>query len=106
MLGFLDFSAYIQNDVGNRFSPTVIACAITARSSKTPLPTHVVIGRYGGLSKNSVVLLEQIRTIDKERLQDEIGYLTPKQMEQIDTALQISLGLAPTLLSLKEENHV
>lgn len=88
----------LQNNVGNLHSPTVIACAITAQPGKAPLPTHVHIGRYGRLSKSSIALLEQIRTIDKERLQDKAGYLTPKQMEQIDTALQISVGLAPAFL--------
>lgn len=88
----------LQNNVGNLHSPTVIACAITARPNKTPLPTHVAIGRHGRLAKASVALLEQIRTIDKERLQDKAGYLTPSQMEQIDTALQISVGLVPAFL--------
>ena len=88
----------LQNNVGNLHSPMVIACAITARPGKTPLPTHVAIGRHGRLAKASVALLEQIRTIDKERLQDKAGYLSPKEMDQIDTALQISVGLVPAFL--------
>lgn len=84
----------IQNDIGNRFSPTVIVAAITAQIQKAKLPTHVEIdaARYG-LDKNSVVLLEQVRTIDKSRLSDKITHLDEDMMRQVEEALEISLGL-------------
>lgn len=84
----------LQNDIGNRFSPTVIVAAITAQIQKAKLPTHVEIDakRYG-LERDSVILLEQIRTIDKQRLTDKIMHLDEEVMEKIDYALQISLGL-------------
>ncbi|KZE36969.1 MULTISPECIES: type II toxin-antitoxin system PemK/MazF family toxin [Bhargavaea] len=84
----------IQNDIGNRFSPTVIVAAITAQIQKAKLPTHVEIdaARYG-LDKNSVVLLEQVRTIDKSRLSDKITHLDEEMMRQVEEALEISLGL-------------
>jgi mRNA interferase MazF len=84
----------IQNDIGNRFSPTVIIAAITAQIQKAKLPTHVEIDaqRYG-FERDSVILLEQIRTIDKQRLTDKITHLDEEMMEKVDEALQISLGL-------------
>lgn len=84
----------IQNDIGNRFSPTVIVAAITAQIQKAKLPTHVEIDakRYG-FERDSVILLEQIRTIDKQRLTDKITHLDDEMMEKVDDALQISLGL-------------
>jgi mRNA interferase MazF len=84
----------IQNDIGNRFSPTVIVAAITAQIQKAKLPTHVEIDakRYG-FERDSVILLEQIRTIDKQRLTDKITHLDEEMMEKVDDALQISLGL-------------
>ncbi|WP_059171508.1 type II toxin-antitoxin system endoribonuclease NdoA [Bacillus sp. FJAT-27445] len=84
----------IQNDIGNRFSPTVIIAAITAQIQKAKLPTHVEINakRYG-FERDSVILLEQIRTIDKQRLTDKITHLDDEMMEKVDEALQISLGL-------------
>lgn len=84
----------IQNDIGNRFSPTVIVAAITAQIQKAKLPTHVEIDakRYG-FERDSVILLEQIRTIDKQRLTDKITHLDEEMMEKVDEALQISLGL-------------
>jgi mRNA interferase MazF len=84
----------IQNDIGNRFSPTVIIAAITAQIQKAKLPTHVEIDakRYG-FERDSVILLEQIRTIDKQRLTDKITHLDDEMMEKVDEALQISLGL-------------
>ncbi|KAB2328572.1 type II toxin-antitoxin system endoribonuclease NdoA [Cytobacillus depressus] len=84
----------IQNDIGNRFSPTVIVAAITAQIQKAKLPTHVEIDakRYG-FERDSVILLEQIRTIDKQRLTDKITHLDDEMMEKVDEALQISLGL-------------
>jgi mRNA interferase MazF len=84
----------IQNDIGNRFSPTVIVAAITAQIQKAKLPTHVEIDakRYG-FERDSVILLEQIRTIDKQRLTDKITHLDDEMMEKVDDALQVSLGL-------------
>lgn len=84
----------IQNDIGNRFSPTVIVAAITAQIQKAKLPTHVEIeAKKHGLERDSVVLLEQIRTIDKQRLTDKIAHLDEELMRKVDEALQISLGL-------------
>lgn len=84
----------VQNDVGNRYSPTVIAAAITSHREKTKLPTHIEVqGVECGLSKDSVVLLEQIRTIDKRRLKERMGTLDSECMNQIDRALSISFGL-------------
>ena len=87
----------IQNDMGNRFSPTVIVAAVTSRQDKHPLPTHVPISlNHCGLKEHSVVLLEQIRTIDHIRLREYIGRLTEKDMKQVDHALRISIGLSMT----------
>ena len=84
----------IQNDIGNRFSPTVIVAAITAQIQKAKLPTHVEIdAKKYGLERDSVILLEQIRTIDKQRLTDKITHLDEVMMSRVDEALQISLGL-------------
>ena len=84
----------IQNDVGNRYSPTVIAAAITSQQNKARLPTHIEIeARTYGLSKNSVVLLEQVRTLDKRRLRERMGCLDEKAMQRVDGAIAISLGL-------------
>ncbi len=84
----------IQNNVGNRYSPTVIAAAITSRGTKAKLPTHIKLyASDSGLSKDSVVLLEQIRTIDKTRLKEKMGTLSPYDMYKVDEALSISFGL-------------
>lgn len=83
----------IQNDTGNKYSPTVIIAAITSQTNKTNLPTHVKITGDINLPKNSVVLLEQIRTIDKRRLRDKVGQLDKKVTKNIDKALYISLSL-------------
>lgn len=84
----------VQNDVGNRHSPTVIAAAITSQINKAKLPTHIELsGRTYGLSKDSVVLLEQIRTIDKKRLREKMGRLDLDVMQQVDDALVVSFGL-------------
>jgi mRNA interferase MazF len=84
----------IQNDIGNRFSPTVIVAAITAQIQKAKLPTHVEIeAKAHGLDRDSVVLLEQIRTIDKQRLTDKITHLEEEMMRKVDDALLISVGL-------------
>ena len=84
----------VQNDVGNKYSPTVIAAAITSKMGKTKLPTHIeLIGKNVGLTKDSVVLLEQIRTIDKRRLREHMGRLDEGLMTQVDTAIAVSFGL-------------
>ncbi|MBO4992613.1 MAG: type II toxin-antitoxin system PemK/MazF family toxin [Firmicutes bacterium] len=84
----------IQNDVGNKYSPTVIVAAITSQINKAKLPTHVEI-RAGehGLNKDSVVLLEQLRTVDKRRLKERIGRMDADAMEKVNEALVISLGI-------------
>ncbi len=83
----------VQNDVGNKYSPTVIAAAVTSRINKAKLPTHIELNAVEyGLSKDSVVLLEQIRTLDKRRLKERICELSPKTMIMVDDALLISLG--------------
>ena len=87
----------VQNDVGNRYSPTVIAAAITSQREKAKLPTHIeVCGESCGLAKNSIVLLEQIRTIDKRRLKEHMGTLDDNSMNLINRALSISFGLGAT----------
>ncbi len=84
----------VQNDVGNRFSPTVIAAAITSQKDKARLPTHIQVqSTDSGLARDSIVLLEQIRTIDKRRLKEHMGRLDDGSMGRVDTALQISFGL-------------
>ena len=84
----------VQNDVGNRYSPTVIAVAITSRMGKTKLPTHIdVIGPESGLAKDSVILLEQIRTIDKQRLKEKMGHLDDATMKNVNDAIEVSFGL-------------
>lgn len=84
----------VQNDVGNRYSPTTIVAAITSQLNKAKLPTHIQIKAHpAGLSKDSFVLLEQIRTIDKSRLRDKIGHLEPSLMKKVDTAMMVSFAL-------------
>lgn len=84
----------LQNDVGNKYSPTTIVAAITSRIKKAKLPTHVELdSSHYPLEKDSVILLEQIRTIDKRRLKEKIAHLDAETMVEIDRALQISLGL-------------
>lgn len=84
----------IQNNVGNKYSPTVVVAAITSQIDKAKLPTHVEVSASDyGLDKNSVILLEQVRTIDKQRLQDKMTELDDKIMKRVDEALKISLGL-------------
>lgn len=87
----------IQNDVGNRYSPTVIAAAITSRLGKTKLPTHIdIIADKVGLAKDSVVLLEQIRTLDKRRLKERMGHLDEGMMVAVNHAIAVSFGLGDT----------
>lgn len=84
----------VQNDIGNKYSPTVIVVAITSRLTKTKLPTHIDLpSEKYNLPKNSVALLEQIRTIDKLRLKEKIAYIDEQKMKEIDRAIIISLGL-------------
>ena len=84
----------IQNDVGNRYSPTVIAAAITSRMGKTRLPTHIdIYADKVGLSKDSVILLEQIRTLDKQRLKEKMGHLDDGLMNEVNNAIAVSFGL-------------
>ncbi len=84
----------VQNDVGNKYSPTVIAVAITSKLCKARLPTHIEISASDyGLSKDSVILLEQIRTIDKRRLKERIGELDTSVMRRVNDGLKISLGV-------------
>lgn len=83
----------IQNDVGNRYSPTTIVAAITSKKEKTEMPTHVKI-KVDGLNKKSLVLLEQLRTIDKSRVKEKISTLGADDMKRIDRALAISVGVS------------
>ena len=93
----------IQNDVGNRYSPTVIAAAITSRMGKTRLPTHIDIhADRVGLAKDSVILLEQIRTLDKRRLKEKMGHLDSAVMARVNNAIAVSFGLGET--SIGEPN--
>lgn len=84
----------IQNDIGNKYSPTVIAAAITSRINKAKMPTHIELtAKDYGLNKDSVILLEQIRTIDKKRLREKIGRIDDGLMDSVNAALSISFGL-------------
>ena len=85
----------LQNEVGNWFSPTVIVAAVTAKGGKAHLPTHVPVGTDSGLRRPSLVLAEQVRTIDKSRLLERVGMLPPEKQEQVDWALRISFALSP-----------
>jgi len=84
----------VQNDVGNKYSPTVIAAAITSRIGKSKLPTHIEVyaDKYG-LARDSVILLEQIRTLDKKRLKEKMGHLDEDVMTQVNDAITVSFGL-------------
>jgi len=84
----------VQNDTGNRHSPTVIAAAITSRLDKAKLPTHISLSsQSAGLNRDSIILLEQIRTLDKSRLRERMGRLDEKTMSAVDAALAVSFGL-------------
>jgi len=85
----------IQNDTGNRYSPTVIAAAITSQTGKARLPTHIdlPVTQSRGLSRDSVVLLEQVRTLDKKRLREKMGHVEESVMEKVDLAIAVSFGL-------------
>ena len=84
----------VQNDTGNKHSPTVIAAAITSQTGKAKLPTHIALsGQSVGLTRDSVILLEQIRTIDKSRLREKMGRLDGETMSKVDSASAVSFGL-------------
>lgn len=93
----------LQNDIGNKYSPTIIVCAITSRLSKAKIPTHIELGagEYN-LPKDSVCLLEQIRTIDKQRLKERLSYIGAKKMKEVERALLISLGFFETVSNNSE----
>ena len=85
----------VQNDVGNKYSPTVIAAAITSQINKAKLPTHIEIdSKEYGLTKDSVILLEQIRTIDKRRLREKLGHMDSERMKSVNEAIFVSFGLS------------
>ena len=83
----------IRNDVGNHFSPTVVAAAITSRKAKNSLPTHILLENVPGLAPTSLLLLEQLRTIDRKRLRGYIGRISKEKMLEVDAALAISIGI-------------
>ena len=83
----------IQNDVGNHFSPTVVAAAITSRKAKNSLPTHILLENVPGLAPTSLLLLEQLRTIDRKRLRGYFGRISKEKMLEVDAALAISIGI-------------
>ena len=83
----------IQNDVGNHFSPTVVGAAITSRKAKNSLPTHILLENVPGLAPTSLLLLEQLRTIDRKRLRGYIGRISKEKMLEVDAALAISIGI-------------
>ena len=85
----------IQNDTGNRYSPTVIAAAITSQTGKARLPTHIdlPVAENCGLSRDSIILLEQVRTLDKKRLRERMGHVEERVMEKVDLAIAVSFGL-------------
>lgn len=84
----------IQNNVGNRYSPTVIVAAVTSRTGKHPLPTHIKLdSSFPGLHRDSMILLEQVRTIDRSRLREYIGWLGEMTMQSVDQAIAVSFGL-------------
>jgi len=86
----------VQNDTGNRHSPTVIAAAITSQTGKARLPTHISVSPLScGLPKQSIILLEQVRTLDKRRLREHMGKLDETMMKQVDGAIAVSFGLHP-----------
>ncbi|OCN02114.1 PemK family transcriptional regulator [Clostridium sp. W14A] len=96
----------VQNDIGNRYSPTVIVAAITSRMEKNPLPTHVPLtGEHIGLRQNSIVMLEQIRTIDRSRLRAYLGRVGDECLRKVDEALGVSLGLFIKQTESKEEQY-
>ncbi len=83
----------VQNDVGNKFSPTVIAAAITSQTNKAKLPTHIQLDKKCGLARESIILLEQMRTLDKTRLKEKMGHISEQTMDEVNKAITVSLGL-------------
>ena len=83
----------VQNNVGNHFSPTVVAAAITSRKAKSSLPTHILLEDVPGLAPTSLMLLEQLRTIDRKRLRGYIGRISEEKMLEVDAALAVSIGI-------------
>ena len=95
----------VQNNVGNKYSPTVIAAAITSQQNKSRLPTHIELyAEDYGLAKNSVVLLEQVRTIDKRRLKEKMGHLDDGLMSRVDSAITVSFGLDNSDVTTKAQS--
>ena len=93
----------VQNDIGNRYSPTVIAAAITSKLGKNKLPTHIdIYASEVGLAKDSVILLEQIRTLDKRRLREKMGHLNESVMARVNDAIQVSFGLVEQPATARE----
>ncbi len=96
----------VQNDVGNKYSPTVIAAAITSQLAKAKLPTHIDVNAdHYGLAKDSVILLEQIRTIDKKRLREKMGHLDDGVMLKVNDAINISFGLSSEAIKSQKQFH-
>ncbi len=96
----------VQNDVGNKYSPTVIAAAITSQLAKAKLPTHIDVNAdHYGLAKDSVILLEQIRTIDKKRLREKMGHLDDGVMLKVNDAINISFGLSSEAIKSQKQSH-
>ena len=96
----------VQNDVGNKYSPTIIAAAITSKINKAKLPTHIELAALDyGLQRDSVVLLEQIRTIDKRRLKEKVSYIGGKKMKDIERALLISLGFFDKVTNMEDVSY-
>ena len=94
----------IQNDIGNKYSPTVIAAAITSQTGKARLPTHISVAPLScGLPRESVILLEQVRTIDKKRLKEKMGHLDERVMRQVNDAISISFGLGEGSSAYEDE---
>lgn len=94
----------VQNNVGNKFSPTVIAAAITSQKYKTNLPTHIQIHASDcGLARDSIILLEQVRTLDKKRLRERMGMLSSVDMHRVDRALSVSFGLGEKMIAAVRE---
>ena len=87
----------VQNDVGNKYSPTIIAAAVTSKINKAKLPTHIELPSAYGLAKDSVILLEQIRTLDKRRLKEKMGHLDESVMQRVNGAIAVSFGLGETV---------
>ena len=96
----------LQNDIGNKYSPTVIVCAITSKLSKAKLPTHIELEcSIYNLAKDSVCLLEQIRTLDKQRLKEKVSYIGGKKMKDVERALLISLGFFEKVTNVEMESY-